>query len=128
MVFVNTIGECVHSKTDKFCGSANKNIGDAFLLVWKFPIDEVRLLSLIVKLIFLQVEMYEDGRVDIRRSRVTKNICDLSLIGLCKIIAGINKQPKILAYRKNQKMNNRMPNYKVKLGFGLHLGWQAIIY
>jgi class 3 adenylate cyclase len=41
MVFVNTIGECVHSIVDKFAGAANKNIGDAFLLVWKFPVDEV---------------------------------------------------------------------------------------
>ncbi len=41
MVFVNTIGETVHSITDKYNGSANKNIGDAFLLVWKFHSDEV---------------------------------------------------------------------------------------
>ncbi len=57
------------------------------------------------------------------RTRVTKNIADLALIGFCKIIAGINKQHKILAYRKNVKLNNRMPDYKVKLGFGLHIGW-----
>jgi hypothetical protein len=29
---------------DKYGGSANKNIGDAFLLVWKFP-DEKELLG-----------------------------------------------------------------------------------
>lgn len=36
MVFVNEIGEIVHGIVDKFSGAANKNIGDAFLLVWKF--------------------------------------------------------------------------------------------
>ena len=36
MVFVNEIGEIVHGLVDKFSGSPNKNIGDAFLLVWKF--------------------------------------------------------------------------------------------
>lgn len=77
MVFVNTIGECVHSLTDKYCGSANKNIGDAFLLVWKFPSEEC--------------EFDEEGNVDIKRNRRTKNICDLSLIAFCKIVAGINK-------------------------------------
>jgi class 3 adenylate cyclase len=36
MVFVNEIGEIVHGIVDKYSGAANKNIGDAFLLVWKF--------------------------------------------------------------------------------------------
>ena len=36
MLFVNEIGEIVHGIVDKYLGSANKNIGDAFLLVWKF--------------------------------------------------------------------------------------------
>jgi class 3 adenylate cyclase len=35
MLFVNNIGEVVHQVCDRFLGSANKNIGDAFLLVWK---------------------------------------------------------------------------------------------
>merc|ERR1719265_10689 len=35
MVFVNQIAEIVHSIVDKFSGAANKNIGDAFLLVWR---------------------------------------------------------------------------------------------
>lgn len=37
MIFVNSIGEIVHRVVDKYHGSANKNIGDAFLLVWKIP-------------------------------------------------------------------------------------------
>ena len=36
MLFVNQIAEVTHSYVDKYGGSANKNIGDAFLLVWKF--------------------------------------------------------------------------------------------
>ena len=36
MVFVNEIAEVVHELTSEYGGSANKNIGDAFLLVWKF--------------------------------------------------------------------------------------------
>ena len=35
MLFVNNIAEIVHSMVDRYQGSANKNIGDAFLLVWK---------------------------------------------------------------------------------------------
>ncbi len=36
MIFVNEIAEIVHGITTDHLGSANKNIGDAFLLVWKF--------------------------------------------------------------------------------------------
>jgi class 3 adenylate cyclase len=36
MNFVNDVAEIVHGVVNKCCGSANKNIGDAFLLVWKF--------------------------------------------------------------------------------------------
>eukprot|EP00892_Ulva_mutabilis_P002380 jgi/Ulvmu1/12142/UM085_0006.1 len=36
MSFVNTIADIVHSEVHEHHGAANKNIGDAFLLVWKF--------------------------------------------------------------------------------------------
>ena len=41
MLFVNEIGEIVHGIVDKYSGAANKNIGDAFLLVWKFDEDSM---------------------------------------------------------------------------------------
>lgn len=41
MVFVNEIGEIVHGIVDSFSGAANKNIGDAFLLVWKFQEEDI---------------------------------------------------------------------------------------
>lgn len=41
MLLVNNIGDLVHSMVDTNLGSPNKNIGDAFLLVWKFPESEV---------------------------------------------------------------------------------------
>lgn len=39
MTFVNQIAEITHTCVNKFGGAANKNIGDAFLLVWKFKLD-----------------------------------------------------------------------------------------
>lgn len=41
MVFVNEIAEVVHSVVDYYSGASNKNIGDAFLLVWKFLDNDV---------------------------------------------------------------------------------------
>jgi class 3 adenylate cyclase len=37
MLFVNEIAEIVHSTVDVHGGSINKNIGDSFLLIWKYP-------------------------------------------------------------------------------------------
>ena len=107
MVFVNSIAFIVHKTVDKFGGIANKNIGDAFLLVWKFPEDENTL----------------NDDFNGKKSRLVKNFADLSLIAFCKIIAGINKKPSVLKYRENQGLRERLPNYKVKMGFGLHVGW-----
>lgn len=41
MLFVNEIGEIVHGIVDSYSGAANKNIGDAFLLVWKFMEEDI---------------------------------------------------------------------------------------
>lgn len=37
MVFVNEVAEIVHNLVNEHLGAANKNIGEAFLLVWKIP-------------------------------------------------------------------------------------------
>jgi class 3 adenylate cyclase len=36
MTFVNQIAEIAHSQVDKYGGAANKNLGEAFLMMWKF--------------------------------------------------------------------------------------------
>ena len=39
----NEMGEIVQGIVDQFSGAANKNIGDAFLLVWKFQDEDMEL-------------------------------------------------------------------------------------
>jgi class 3 adenylate cyclase len=48
---------------------------------------------------------------------------DRALLGYLHIIKCINKRPNILVYRTDADILNRIPNYKVKMGFGLHIGW-----
>lgn len=36
MHFVNDVAEIVSTIVDKYTGSTNKNLGDCFLLIWKF--------------------------------------------------------------------------------------------
>lgn len=42
MIFVNQIAEVVHGIVDYYAGAANKNIGDAFLLVWKYNEEDTQ--------------------------------------------------------------------------------------
>jgi class 3 adenylate cyclase len=109
MIFVNSIGGVVHSVIDAFGGSANKNIGDAFLLVWKIPETEL--------------EYPKSGALQLRNTRLVHNYADFSLISFLKICAKINRNPILLAYRNNAKLKDRLPNYQVRMGFGLHVGW-----
>jgi class 3 adenylate cyclase len=117
MVFVNEIADIVHSCVDKFAGSTNKNIGDAFLLIWKFPHLE-------------KILENEESQVD--PMAILKNadpistslIADQAVLGYLNIIKKINKSPTILAYKKNADIKAKFgDSFKVQMGFGLHVGW-----
>lgn len=41
MIFVNEIGHICHGIVDRYSGAANKNIGDAFLFVWKLEEEDL---------------------------------------------------------------------------------------
>ena len=109
MMFVNEIAQIIHGVVDKYFGAANKNIGDAFLLVWKFSPDEFYFSD---DIFFRSAE-----------SKRAFYIPDLALLSFLKVFAKINKDPVMLKYRSMQKLTQRMPGYEVKMGFGLHLGW-----
>ena len=109
MIFVNEIAEIVHEITVEHCGSANKNIGDAFLLIWK--IDEKF------------TEINEKGELSLKNCAAVNQICDMALVSLIRILAKVQKSHKLEKYRKISGLNKIMKNYQVKMGFGLHLGW-----
>lgn len=110
MIFVNEIAEIVHEITVDHGGSANKNIGDAFLLVWKFEEEHC--------------EFDSSGElIGLKKNKVTSEIVDSSVIAFLKILAKVHKSFKLDKYRRNPGLNNRIKNYAVKMGFGLHLGW-----
>jgi len=96
MLFINRIAGVVHSCTNEFFGSPNKNVGDAFLLVWRLT-----------------------GHSASKQER----LADMALISFVKIIAQINTSPLLAEYRSHPKLVKRLPNYRVRLGFGLHSGW-----
>ena len=110
MLFTNEIGEIVHGVVDRYQGAANKNIGDAFLLVWKFDDDCIW-------------ENPDSGELELLPNNKVNQLCDMSMISFLKIIANTKKSRKMRKYANHAGLNKRMPNYEVRMGFGLHQGW-----
>ena len=99
MVFVNEIAEIVHHVVDAHLGAANKNIGDAFLLVWKLEEKKAK------------NQFYKE------------NMGDLALICFVKILVHLARSRKLQRYRTHLSMLRRLPKYRVRIGCGLHYGW-----
>ena len=110
MLFVNEIAEIVHELSSEYGGSANKNIGDAFLLVWKFE----------EKFTYVNKKTKE---LCVYNCEQVNQLCDMALISVILILAKIYKSKTLDKYRQNEKLNKKFHGYSVKLGFGMHLGW-----
>merc|ERR1719218_46002 len=96
MIFVNRIASIVHSFCDEFWGNPNKNVGDAFLLVWRLS-----------------------GHPREHRRRLT----DMALLSLTSMVAKLATSADIAEYRSHAKLLKRIPNYRCRVGFGLTRGW-----
>ena len=102
MLFVNNIAHIVHSVTDHFMGTPNKNIGDAFLLVWKFSLNN--------NPIFNEIGKNESFPIEL-----VKLYSELSCLCFLKIQVKLVRDRVMLGYRNNSKIQERMPEYKVKI-------------
>jgi len=111
MIFVNTISELVHSSVYRYGGSANKNIGEAFLLVWNIPDDCYHLNQ-------------ETNQITWKKENYISILADFAVLSFVKTIVKINKDPKILDYKNDSRLVEMIgPDYQVRMGFGLHIGW-----
>lgn len=112
MIFVNEIADIVHNIVDKFDGAPNKNIGDAFLLVWKLHDDMV-----------LKNPISQEPELNHKNIRKTNTLADLSVYSFVKMLIKVHRAKKLEKYSRNKLMCRRIPNFKVKMGFGLNYGW-----
>lgn len=111
MQFVNEIAEIVHNLVNEHQGAANKNIGEAFLLVWKIP-QTCTLVG-------------EDGQLEADlKSPTVKALADLSVLAFVKIQAALRRSQKLEKYQQNKELKSHFHGeYKPDMGFGLHIGW-----
>lgn len=112
--FVNTVADIVHSIVNLYQGAPNKNIGEAFLLIWKIPDGPDG-----------EVTRGEENQLIAKMGPQTRGLADLSIFAFIKVIAGINKSEKLLELSKNESLLKELnaSEFKVSMGFGLHIGW-----
>ena len=99
MLFVNRIAHILHSIVVQCQGSANKNIGDAFLLTWKLE------------------ESYKPKKVSELADNALLAFCH-ALVELCRyqdFIMDFSVQATNRLYKRNLT--------KCRIGSGLHVGW-----
>jgi class 3 adenylate cyclase len=96
---------------DQYSGAANKNIGEAFLLVWKFQDDDVDLDD-------------ETGELVLKKNNRVSAIADMSVVAFSKTICAVKKSYKLAKYSENKEIRALTgQNWRVNMGFGLHVGW-----
>jgi len=88
MLFVNDIAKIVHGITIQYLGIPNKNIGDAFLVLWKLPKSEVN----------------EKTFQANAKSRLVNNTADLALIAILKIVIKLHSEDNILRYSQDPEI------------------------
>lgn len=132
MTFVNTIAAIVHNYVHDWKGQCNKNLGNAFLVVWRIG-DEHTLQRILgastqdhrVSMIGGPGSKKKKAQsIDLRRVPGVDQLADQALVAYLKIVAEINRSKEVLAYRSEARLtNNGTTNFQVSMGFGLHAGW-----
>jgi len=97
MTFVNQIAEIVHGVVDEYHGSANKNNGDMFLIIW---------------------------RIEEMNRRLKMRMAEMSLCAFAKILGSLHRSFLLAGYREHPGLQQRLGSEcRVNLSFGLHCGW-----
>ncbi|OQS07397.1 hypothetical protein THRCLA_00592 [Thraustotheca clavata] len=136
MMFTNTIGHIVHHAAYTFNGNANKNVGDAFLLVWQISedspdvavINQARPPAHLTSAREDEVDCLffdEEGSKKMAQSKVyVATVADNALMAFLKTMVDIDTSPKLKAYKTNKLLQTRFEiPFQVKMGYGLHVGW-----
>ena len=110
LLFVNDIADIVHQYAFEYGGNANKNIGDAFLLVWIFD----------SKFTYISKK---NNELKVYNCEQVNQICDMALISILKMFAAIEKSKEIKKIKNLEKIVYKFGSDPIRLGFGINLGW-----
>jgi class 3 adenylate cyclase len=122
IAFVNHCADIVSTIVDYHLGSTNKNIGEVFLLIWKF--DEYE------SIVFQEAENepYSDHEQGAMRYYSDQNTpvamkCELALISFLEIMLHVGNHQTIGYKCSADILTLKLSQIRPSLGFGLHIGW-----
>ena len=105
MLFVNKLARITHKHVVDSGGAPNKNIGDAFLLVWKLSTTK-------------------EGK----RGKLQKHLFDSALSSVLNILEEIKHLGSLADFMHREERSENVDftslnNFQIEMGFGLHSGW-----
>lgn len=115
MIFTNQIASVVHRRVHKSGGSVNKNIGDAFLAVWKVEKSGEGENSVVL--------CTDQGSYGEMKSSSSVSMADRALQAFVMIRELLKTSSEIQELNKNKLIQEKLPGYTVRMGYGLHFGW-----
>lgn len=102
MLFTNSVGKIIHTASHDNAGEPNKNIGDAFLLVWK-PLE-----------------------ADPPNNPTWTKCVDGALVAFRRCVREVSSSRQLERIVDHPKVHKKFgPGYKTRLGYGLHFGWSV---
>ena len=120
MIFVNEISEIVHSSVDKFNGIVNKNLGDCYLLAWKFNRDSYSK----DRNKILNIKDYNDNIPKnniITYANINHYYSECAVMAYLCILKKIYKSKNIIKYRKDSRLISKFGiNFKIEMGMGVY--------
>jgi class 3 adenylate cyclase len=139
MVFVNKIAAILHELTVRCGGAPNKNIGDAFLLIWKVAAheeneedeedgDEWRGGADSSSSSFFPAAADPEAKTRKALAEGPQGAQAAGRALYCVLKFGV-ELARLQAYvcrfssAASQRLYARLPGYRVGVGFGLHVGW-----
>jgi len=148
MIFTNCVAHIVHGLVEQSGGCVNKNIGDAFLSVWKLKeigkdeqFQRVPTESEGVQTTSFNNENKSEAgseagtpsasvrRVNRSQSRFVhhltgaENTCEETLRAFLRMNEQIKVSDSIKEFSQDARLQRKLPGYIVRMGSGLHLGW-----
>jgi class 3 adenylate cyclase len=97
MLLVNKVSVIVHTSAAENEGFINKNIGDCFLLAWRLP--------------------------EFRSVNTKVTAADSALRSAIRTILEIKSDAELHQLTTRESVQQRVPGYRIKMGFGLHAGY-----
>jgi class 3 adenylate cyclase len=141
--YINTIADIVHGGAHNWFGAANKNIGSAFLLVWKLcngqlpglrdprdgddvPIRPAAEIADERKSMKVTTAGCKEATKAV--TCTVQNMVDASVVAVLKMCVDLHNANrstgKLYPFCRDSKMVEAFgDHYRVGMGFGMHIGW-----